>query len=199
MNLILASASPRRAALLRDAGYTFTVHPADVDEEAYFGKLFPTRLAPVLAKVKLERIANDHPDDLVLAADTLVAFGDTPLGKPTDERDAREMIELLSGATHVVITAIALRCLDRKSDLSATAMSAVRMRTFTNADLDTYLASNRWQGKAGAYGIQDPDPIVTCIAGSVSNVIGLPMKQTRALLHQAGITPTSGAGQNHVQ
>jgi septum formation protein len=70
-----------------------------------------------------------------------------------------------------------------------TVMSAVRMCVLSAAELEDYIASNRWQGKAGGYGIQDPDPIVTCLGGSVSNIVGLPMSQTRRLLEQAGITP----------
>jgi septum formation protein len=187
VKLILASASPRRAALLREAGYEFQVHPAHLDEDRYLDKFLPRQLAGFLATAKAWEIARQFPDDVTLAADTVIAFGDLALGKPADEAAAREMIGLLGGATHLVITGIAVHCPARKIELGAAAMSAVRMRVLAPAELDEYVSSDRWRGKAGGYGIQDADPIVTCIGGSVSNVIGLPMTQTRELLQQAGI------------
>lgn len=189
MKLILASASPRRAALLSQAGYEFQVHPAHLDEDQYLDKFSPRQLAAFLATAKAWEIARQFPHDLTLAADTVIAFGDQALGKPADPAAARDMIGLLGGATHLVITGIALHCPARKIELGASVMSAVRMRVLAPAELDEYVSSDRWQGKAGGYGLQDAEPIVTCIGGSVSNVIGLPMTQTRELLQQAGILP----------
>ena len=196
MTLILASASPRRAALLKEAGYAFVVRPADIDEESYLQKLPPARLASVLASVKAGKIAEDAPDDVTLAADTVVVFDDVALGKPADEKEARNMLQLLTGATHIVITGIAVRCPKGKIDLTDTAMSAVRMSYLTPDEVDAYLASGRWRGKAGGYGIQDPDPIVKCVGGSISNVIGLPMRETRRLLEKAGIRASARASDN---
>jgi len=193
VKLILASASPRRAALLSQAGYQFQVHPAHLDEDRYLDKFSPRQLAAFLATAKAWEIARQFPDDLTLAADTVIAFGDQALGKPADPAAAREMIGLLGGATHLVITGIALHCPAREIELGASVMSAVRMRVLNPAELEEYVRSDRWHGKAGGYGIQDADPIVTCIGGSVSNVIGLPMSQTRELLHQAGILPTEAS------
>jgi septum formation protein len=190
VNLILASSSPRRADLLRDAGYAFAVDPADVDEDRYPGNPLPRELAILLAQSKARRVAQRHPGDVVLAADTIVAFGDTPLGKPHDERHAREMIRLLSGTTHIVVTAVAVAGPDHKIVRVDAAMSAVRMPALTPRHLDAYLASGLWQGKAGGYGIQDPDPIVTLSGGEITNVIGLPMPQTIRLLTHTGIHPT---------
>lgn len=187
--LILASASPRRAALLREAGYTFITQPADFDEAAHFGKLLPIPLAAFLAKAKADQIAARFAHDVTLAADTVVAFGDQPLGSPASEAEARQMIDLLAGTTHIVITGVALRCPARDIALECTVLSAVRMKNLSPAELESYLSSARWKGKAGGYGIQDEDPIVTCMAGSISNVIGLPMEQTRLLLQKAGIVP----------
>lgn len=187
--LILASASPRRAALLSEAGYPFVVQTADLNEEAYFGKHLPIQLAAFLAKAKAEHVSRRFGYEVTLAADTVVAFGDTALGTPRYEVEAREMIDLLSGTTHVVITGISVRCPARDIDLHSTVMSAVRMRVLSPREIDQYVASGRWKGKAGGYGIQDADPIVTCVGGSVSNIIGLPMEQTRFLLNQAGIVP----------
>jgi septum formation protein len=183
VKLILASASPRRAALLREAGYEFQVQPAHLDEDRYLEKFLPRQLAGFLASAKAWEIAKQFPDDVTLAADTVIAFGDMALGKPADPAAARDMISLLGGATHLVITGIAVHCPARKIELGAAVMSAVRMRVLTPAELDEYVSSDRWHGKAGGYGIQDADPI-GCI---IINVIGLTMTQTRELLQQAGI------------
>jgi septum formation protein len=187
--LILASASPRRAALLSHAGYEFVVEPAHFDEDEYLEQFLPKKLAIFLADAKAREIARRFPDDVVLAADSFVAFGDTPLGKPSSTAEAREMIQLLGGATHLVITAVAVHCASRELELEEAVMSAVRMRSLTAGELADYLASERWRTKAGGYGIQDPDPIVTCVAGSPTNVVGLPMGTTRSLLARAGIVP----------
>jgi septum formation protein len=184
--LILASSSPRRAQLLREAGYAFTVQPANVDEDALFARgLSPTVLAAALAAMKADAVAARFPDDVTLAADTVVALGDAPIAKPADERDAREMIRRLSGTTHTVITGVALRHPAKSLRFDATATSSVNMRRLSDPDIDQYLATGLWHGKAGGYGIQDPDPIVSCIAGSFTNVIGLPMELTRDLLAKA--------------
>jgi septum formation protein len=191
VKLILASASPRRAALLRQAGYAFAVHPPNLDEDQYLEKFSPQQLAAFLATAKAWEIATRFPDDVTLAADTVIAFGDTALGKPADAAAAREMIRFLGGATHVVITGIAVLAPARKIELGLTVLSAVRMRVLTASELDEYVRSDRWQGKAGGYGVQDAAPIVTCVGGSVSNVVGLPMTQTRQLLQQAGVLPAT--------
>jgi septum formation protein len=189
--LILASASPRRADLLTRAGYDFAVEPAEFDEDAYLDQYAPRELAAFLADAKARRVAARHPDDVVLAADTVVAFGDTALGKPATPLEAREMIRLLAGATHLVITGVAVHAPSQKLELGETVMSAVRMRPLDALELEEYIASERWRGKAGGYGIQDPSPIVTCLSGSPSNVVGLPMARTRSLLARAGVTPGS--------
>jgi septum formation protein len=189
--LILASASPRRQSLLRDAGYEFLVHPADIDEDSLTiaKKLLPIELAATLARTKAADVARRFPNDLTLAADTVVAFGDAPLGKPADEKEARSMLRLLAGTTHIVITGLTVRSPDRHIDLSQTVMSAVRMRRLSADDIGRYVQTGLWKGKAGGYGIQDKDPLVTCITGSHTNVIGLPMTQTKSLLERAGIKP----------
>ena len=190
MALILASASPRRADLLKHAGYDFVVDAADVDEDAYLDQYPPRELAAFLAYAKARQVAERHPKDVVLAADTVVAFGETCLGKPTNALEAREIVRLLGGATHLVITGVAVHAPSQRLELGETVMSAVRMRTLDARELEEYVASERWRGKAGGYGIQDPSPIVTCIAGSSTNVVGLPMAQARAMLARVGIVPT---------
>ena len=188
--LILASASPRRQSLLAEAGYAFVVHPSDVDEEAAGTTPLPAELALQLAVAKADAVAAKFPEDVVLAADTVVAFGDQPLGKPADADHARRMLALLSGTTHVVITGVAV--VRRAANLHALArvMSAVRMRDLTAAEVERYVASDEWRGKAGGYGIQDNDPFVHRLTGCHTNIVGLPMTTTRRLLAEAGVFPT---------
>src|ERR1044071_528946 len=106
--LILASQSPRRQSLLRQAGFEFTVDPANVDEDTYPPETLPSDVALLLAKRKAEAVAPKYPNDVIIAADTVVSFGDTLLGKPKDAPDARRMLQLLAGTTHIVITGVAV-------------------------------------------------------------------------------------------
>jgi septum formation protein len=185
--LILASASPRRQQLLREAGYDFLVHPADIDEDDHPPRILPSALAQYLAHQKARAVARRFERDVVLAADTVVAFGDRVLGKPEDADDARRMLELLSGTTHIVITGVAVVHAAAEFSALRRVMSAVRMRILSGDEIDRYVAGGQWQGKAGGYGIQDHDPFVTRMAGCHTNIVGLPMTQTRALLARAGI------------
>jgi len=188
--LVLASASPRRRELLHEAGYEFDVHPADIDEDDHPTNLTPVELAQWLATQKAVVIASRFPNSVVLAADTLVVFGDSILGKPEHADHARQMLRLLGGTTHMVVTGIALQ---RDADgfkRVGHVISAVNMRTLTADEVERYVASNEWKGKAGGYGIQDNDPFVTRMSGSYTNIMGLPMEMARELLTEAGIIPT---------
>lgn len=186
--LVLASASPRRREILHQAGYEFDVHPADIDEDDHPLNLLPGDLAEWLAGEKARAIAPHFPASVVLAADTVVAFGDLILGKPDDPDHARQMLSLLSGSTHMVVTGVA--ALRAPSFFRSTrVISAVRMRQLTDGEIDQYVASNEWKGKAGGYGIQDDDPFVTRISGSFTNIVGLPLEETQELLAAAGIAP----------
>jgi len=185
--LILASASPRRQQLLREAGYAFTVDPADIDEETAGRSLLPIELALHLATLKARAVAPRHPDAVTLAADTVVALGDRSLGKPATPDEARRMLELLEGTTHIVITGVCVACPGRGVELARRVMSAVRMRRLGRKDIDRYVATRQWEGKAGGYGIQDDDPFVTNMAGSLTNIVGLPMEATCAMLGEAGV------------
>ena len=187
--LVLASRSPRRQELLREAGYQFTIDPADVDEENYAPSMLPADVALELARSKANKVSETHPEDVVLGADTVVAFGDKLIGKPKDENDARRIMFLLAGTTNIVITVVAVVRRASWFFRNARVMSAVRMRPLTAADIDKYLATGDWQGKAGAYGIQDKDPFVERISGDHSNIVGLPMKKTKELLSAAGVEP----------
>jgi len=187
--LVLASASPRRQSLLSEAGYSFIVDPANIDEENLPPGILPADAARDLARIKADTVAVRHPNDVVLGADTVVALGDYILGKPRDIEDARRILTLLSGTTHIVITGIAVVHAQANFSRWARVMSAVRMRNLSDHELETYLATGQWEGKAGAYGIQDNDPFVTRMSGSMTNIVGLPVSQTKLLLAEAGIVP----------
>ena len=189
--LVLASASPRRQQLLREAGYEFAVFPANIDEEVY-PNLMPIELARHLSFEKAKAVAARFPNDVVLAADTVVAFGDRAMSKPEDAEDARRMLTLLSGTTHIVITGVTV--MQKESDVRQTrvAMSAVRMRALSQAEIEGYIATGQWEGKAGGYGIQDNDPFVTRLSGSHTNVVGLPMELVEKILAELNILPARG-------
>jgi len=175
---------------MRQAGYEFLVHPAHIDEDTTPLRLLPIELARFLSAEKAREVARVYPDDVVLAADTVVAFGDRALGKPVDVEDARHMLMLLSGTTHIVITGITLICSSRGLEQTRTVMSAVKMRRLRTSQIEQYLAGGQWAGKAGGYGIQDRDPFVTRMSGSLSNIVGMPMEATAELLASVGVVPT---------
>lgn len=189
--LILASASPRRQSLLREAGYDFAIHPANIDEENYPADLSPEQLAEHLALAKAEAIAAHHPHDVTLGSDTVVALGNTLLGKPVDAAHATRMLATLSGTTHRVITGVAVLHPAKNFRRSLIVTSTVHMRTLSTDDIDRYVSGGQWEGKAGGYGIQDNDPFVTNMAGSHTNIVGLPMEATGELLASAGILPAN--------
>jgi septum formation protein len=186
---ILASASPRRQSLLRDAGYEFDVEAPQIDESSHPPGLLPSQVAVYLAEAKARVVSAQNPDAVVLAADTVVTFGDQMLGKPADAAHAKKMLQLLSGTTHLVITGVCVAHAAAKLFKSTRVISAVKMRVMTLPEIDRYVESNEWQGKAGGYGIQDPDPFVTRQAGSKTNIIGLPMSVAKQFLTEAGVTP----------
>jgi septum formation protein len=153
--------------------------------------LAPIELALHLATAKAHAVASQYPDDVVLAADTVVAFGETVLGKPVNADHAWSMLDLLAGTTHIVITGVAVEHRNGALLIAQRILSAVRMKPISTAQIDQYVASGQWHGKAGGYGIQDPDPFVERVAGCHTNIVGLPMTTTRQMLHWAGILPTA--------
>lgn len=194
MKLILASRSPQRVRLLIEAGYEFTTDPADIDEQAYPKDLPPHEIARWLACAKAESLRGRHPNDLILAADTLVVLGNQILGKPDNEHEAYQMLEQLSGSTHQVITGIALLGPDHQPYIVDHVTSDVQMKVLTSQQMRDYVASGDWRGKAGGYGIQDPDPFVVCLTGSFSNIVGLPMERIQELpLHSYRKNRLSGS------
>ena len=182
--LILASASPRRRELIARLGVTpDAIAPADIDETPHKAEL-PRDYAKRMAREKAEAAASD--EGFVLAGDTVVAAGRRILPKAEDEATARKCLELLSGRRHRVLSAIALRASDgtMRERLSET---VVLFKRLSAAEIDAYLASGEWDGKAGGYAIQGiAEGLISRIQGSHSGVVGLPLYETRALLKAAG-------------
>jgi len=170
--LVLASKSPRRQQILRDAGIPFVVRSADVPEERRLGES-PADYVQRLAEQKAFAVPIS-PDEVTLGADTVVVVDDHLLEKPRDAADAMRMLELLSGREHEVITGICLRAGARKIvDLAAT---RVRFVTLTREEMETYVASGEPIDKAGAYAIQGlASKFIDRIEGDYFNVVGLPV------------------------
>ena len=184
--LILASASLRRLDLLRQIGLAPDhVIPADIDERPRKREL-PLDLARRLARAKTAAVAETHNDSYVLGADTVVACGRRLLPKAETPGQARDCLRLLSGRRHRVITAIAVAAPNDTLRLRAVT-TAVTFKRLDDAEIDWYLASEEWHGKAGGYAIQGRAAVfVRALNGSYSNVVGLPLHETAALLHGLG-------------
>jgi len=184
LRLILGSASPRRRDLLAQIGVVpAEVRPADIDETPNRGEL-PRAYCARMATEKAWAV-EARPDELVLTADTTVALGRRILGKPADAGEAAQFLLALSGRRHTVITAVALRRGERVWERDV--VTAVKFKRLSDEELNVYLASNEWQGKAGGYGIQGmAGAFVPWINGSFSAVVGLPLAETAGLLAGAG-------------
>jgi septum formation protein len=184
--LVLASASPRRLDLLRQIGLApDRIDPAEIDEAALKGEL-PVVHARRLATAKLDAVAPRHPDAYVLAADTVVACGRRILPKAEDATTARDCLELLSGRRHRVLGAVDLRGPDGRR-LRRLVTTAVIFKRLSPDEIERYLASGEWRGKAGGYAIQGlAAAFIPAITGSYSNVVGLPLAETWAMLQGLG-------------
>ncbi len=184
MRLVLASASPRRLDLLARIGVVpDAVIPAEIDETPLKGEL-PPRYACRMAQEKAAAVK--QPGALVLAADTVVAVGRRILGKAGTEAEARAMLALLSGRRHRVHSAVTLVDAEgmKRHRLST---SSVVFKRLSDDEVDAYLASGEWRGKAGSYAIQGrAQALVRMVSGSYSGIVGLPLFETRALLLSAG-------------
>jgi len=173
--LVLASASPRRAELLRGAGIEFDVTPADVDETVHPGER-PDAYVRRVAAAKARAVAARARERVVLAADTTVVIDDIMLGKPVDDNDAKRMLCLLSGRTHDVLTAVAVFRAGMDESLVDVERTEVEFAPLTEFEIDWYVATGEPRDKAGAYAIQGyASRFVTRIDGSYSNVVGLPI------------------------
>jgi septum formation protein len=183
--LVLASASPRRLDLLRQVGIEpAAIDPADTDETPRRGEA-PRAYAERMARVKLEVVASRHPEALVLAADSVVAVGRRILPKAETKEQARDCLVLLSGRRHKVVGGVALAIPGGKVR-TRLVETVVRFKRLQEIEIELYLASGEWQGKAGGYAIQGrAAAFVAFVSGSYSNVVGLPLFETVALLRSA--------------
>ena len=195
-HIILASSSPRRRELLQEAGYDFTVVAPTEDVECGVCSDFgPSGLVADLAYRKAsavremleaspEQVAHSPESNIIVAADTVDECDGFTLGKPRDEDDARVMLQRLSNRDHRVLSGV---CVWRMRDdvrLIRVAVSKLRMDRLTDAQLDEYLASGQWEGKAGSFGYQDRLGWVHLTEGTESNVVGLPMELLREMLEE---------------
>ncbi|MEO2195069.1 MAG: Maf family protein [bacterium] len=180
MRLVLASRSPRRADLLRAAGYEFEVAPADIDERQHDGEPVSAYVAR-LAEEKAAMVGRRVPGAIVIGADTIVVIDGVALGKPSGDVDAGTMLRRLSGRRHDVLTGVALHAVGR--GCCEVARTQVDFRVLSVAEIAWYVGSGEPDGKAGAYAIQGrASRFVTRIDGSYSNVVGLPIAVVDRLL-----------------
>jgi septum formation protein len=200
--LILASSSPRRRELLTEAGYQFTVLPPPPDIEcgvcsesgpAGVAELAFRKAASVVRSLqgdldRRERAHTGSPGTFVLAADTVAECDGFVLGKPQDQEHARAMLRQLSGREHRVLTGMCLWRLGSSQPLVRVAATTLRMDPLSDAQIDEYLASGQWDGKAGAFGYQDRLGWVHIVEGSESNVVGLPMEMLAEMLSDLQFT-----------
>ncbi len=186
MRLVLASASPRRKALLAQIGVVpDIVDPMDIDETPKQDEL-PREYAARMAAAKASAAAIRHPESLILAADTVVACGRRILPKAEDRDTALACLKLLSGRRHRVFGGLVLYAGDGRETVRLV-MTAVVFKSLSHAEIDDYLASDEWQGKAGGYAVQGrAAAFVRRMNGSYSNVVGLPLFETAQALKGMG-------------
>jgi nucleoside triphosphate pyrophosphatase len=191
-DLILASASPRRRELLEQLGLILDVSPANVDETPHPGERpaeYVRRVAAAKCDAVAEARATGQPTLPIVGADTIVIVDDAILGQPTDEADARRMLLALAGRRHDVTTAYRISFRGKTLDRAVT--TTVSFRSLRPAEIDAYLASGEWRGKAGGYAVQGrAGAFVTELRGSHTNVIGLPLAELLADLQALEALPS---------
>jgi septum formation protein len=193
VSIILASSSPRRQELLRNAGIPFAVQPADIHEAPLAGES-PRDCAERLAREKALTVFQSRPKNYVLGADTIVVVDDAILGKPRDAEDAVRMLRLLSGRTHAVITGVCVvspvvsaQWSVASNVKSASGTTLVTMCEISDEEIRSYVATGEPMDKAGAYAIQGiASRWIPRIEGDYSNVVGLPVALVYAMLRERG-------------
>ena len=170
--LILASKSPRRVEILSSLGFVFKCSPVDVDE-IYPKKLNPAKVAGYLAEKKARAAISAHPDDIVIASDTVVVFNNKIFGKPKSLNDAKTMLKALSGKKHIVYTGVSIK--SKNKNIAFTEKTYVYFSKISDAEIDEYITSGEPNDKAGAYAIQGKGcRFIKKIKGDFYTVLGLP-------------------------
>jgi septum formation protein len=185
--LILASASPRRSWLLKQAGLDFQVIPSRFDESS-IKELNPGTLVRTLAEAKAVEIATQHPACWVIGADTIVLIGNQVLGKPESTSEARNMLRQLSGRTHQVLTGFCICNQSRKKRIADIVTTDVHFKELADVEIEWYIRTREPFDKAGAYAIQGLGAfLVRAINGSYTNVVGLPVCEVIECLRQENV------------
>ena len=170
--LVLASKSPRRVEILKNLGFTFKISPTEVDE-SYPINFNVSKVAGFLAEKKAFASSIEHPNDIVIASDTVVVLKNKIFGKPTSKQDAKNMLNALSGKKHTVYTGVSIKCKDK--NINFTEKTYVYFKKITENEIDDYIASGETDDKAGAYAIQGKGcRFIKKIKGDYFTVMGLP-------------------------
>jgi septum formation protein len=192
VRFILASSSPRRRELLTSIGLDFDVRPSHVPEVHQEGEA-PEEYVARLSRDKAHALATENPSEWVIAADTTVMLEEELLEKPVDATDARRMLALIAGRTHIVYTGVTLENVSRDWRDTRVAESEVRMLPLSTEDIEWYVKTGEPLDKAGAYAVQGIGAMfIESIHGSYSNVVGLPLATLFQMLRRAGIDPLTG-------
>lgn len=183
-SMILASASPRRKQLLEQAGYKFKVVVSNIDESAFSAKgVDPHEYVKKLAFAKARDVAGKFPESIVIGADTVVDCGGLIIGKPADAEEAEKITRKLFSRPHNVITGIAVIRLKDDLEIVHSDTTIVYPKKMTEKQIQQHIEGGLWEGKAGAYGIQETaDEFVERVEGSFTNVMGFPMELVERLL-----------------
>ena len=186
LKFILGSSSPRRLELLKQINfYPNEIFKPEINEDPQKKEL-PILYVKRMAKEKMDFVKNKFPNDLILTADTIVYVGRRIIDKTNEQSKAIKFLELLSGRRHRVSTAFNLFCKD-KIDSLRVVTSVVKMKRLTDNEIKSYIDSNEWKGKAGAYGIQgSAEKFIQFISGSYTNIVGLPLNQVYGSLNSIG-------------
>jgi septum formation protein len=192
--LILASKSPRRYELLKQAGLEFDVIPSRVEEDFVKGES-PRKHVLRLAEAKALYVGNQHPDRWVVAADTIVYVDHSILGKPKSREEAKKMLRRLSGKEHRVLTGFSVYHLERRKGDREAVQTAVKVKKLTQSEIDWYIQTGEPYDKAGGYAIQGMGSfMIESIKGSYTNVVGLPLCELIQMLIRLGAVTISEPG-----
>ena len=186
LKFILGSSSPRRLELLRQINFCPNeIFKPEINEDPQKKEL-PILYVKRMAREKMDVVKKIFPNDLILTADTIVYVGRRIIDKTNEQSKAIKILELLSGRRHKVSTAFNLYCKD-KIDSLRVVTSVVKMKRLTDIEIKSYIETNEWKGKAGAYGIQGyAEKFIQFISGSYSNIVGLPLNQVYGSLNSIG-------------